>query len=115
MENIAKQVERIMNELDRSQDELEEMAFNLLNAVDHVGTHNEEMCSALELILETESETVTKSVIQELNVTAGRLTRALAGLEILIHKNEEVCSGQRKNVEEAKQAVDFLRCTYDCK
>ena len=55
MENIAKQVETIMNGLDKSQDELEEMAFNLLNAVDHVKTHNEEMRSALELILETES------------------------------------------------------------
>ena len=102
-----------MNELDRSQDELEEMAFNLLNAVDHVKTHNEEMRSALELILETESEEVTEAAIRGLNVTVGRVSRAMAGLEVLVHQNEEVCSGQRKSVEEAKQAVDFLRCTYD--
>ena len=112
MENIAKQVETIMNGLDKSQDELEEMAFNLLNAVDHVRTHNEEMCSAIGLILEAEAETVTKSAIEELNVTAGRLTRALAGLETLIRKNEEVCSRQRKKVEEAEQAVDFLHSLY---
>ena len=115
MENIARQVEKIMDNLECSQDGLEEMAFNLLNAVDHVRTHNEEMCSALEFMLKAEAETVAKSDIYELEVIAGRVTRALAALEILIHKNEEICSGQRKNIEEAEQAVDFLRCTYDWK
>ena len=113
MENIARQVEKIMNDLDRSQDELEEMAFNLLNAVDHVRTHNEEIRSILERFLETESEEMTMAVIQELSATEARVLRAMVSLESLIHKNEEVCSEQRKNVEEAKQAVDFLRCTYD--
>ena len=115
MKNIANQVERIMNNLDRSQDELEEMAFNLLNAVDHVRTHNEQMRSILEFILETEAEEVAMKAIRELQVTEGRVSRAMASLERLIHKNEEICSGQRKNVEEAKQAVDFLRCACDSK
>lgn len=114
MENIANQVERIMDDLDRSQDELEEMAFNLLNAVDHVRTHNEEMRSILEFILETEEE-VAMEAIQKLQAVEGRVSRAMAVLESLIHKNEEVCSGQRKSVEEAKQAVDFLRCACDSK
>ena len=112
MENIAKQVEKIMDDLDGSQDELEEMAFNLLNAVDHVKTHNEEMRSILVRIKETVIEGVPMEVLQELVATEAKVSRAMAGLEGLIHKNEEICSGQRKNVEEAKQAVDFLRSLY---
>lgn len=115
MQNIANQVERIMDNLDRSQDELEEMAFNLLNAVDHVRTHNEEMRSILKFILETEAEEVVMEAIRKLQIADGRVSRAMTALESLIHKNEEVCSGQRKSVEEAKQAIDFLRCACDSK
>ncbi len=113
MKNIAEQAEKIMNDLDKSQDELEEMAFELLNAVDHVRKHNSEMHNMLELIMENDSEEVTESAIQGLNVSVGKVARAMETLEKLVHKNEEVCSEQRKNVEEAKQTIDFLRCTYD--
>lgn len=113
MNNIAEQVEKIMNGLDRSQDELEEMAFELLNAVDHVRTHNEELRLILETVSETESEGVTEATICGINETMAKVLRAMSQLEVLVHQNEEVCSEQRKNVEEAKQAVDFLRCTYD--
>ena len=113
MKNVAEQTEKIMNALDKSQDELEEMAFELLNMVDHVRKHNEEMRFILELVSETDSEEVTEAAIRGMNATMARVLRAMCQLETLVRKNEEACSEQRKNVEEAKQVVDFLRCTYD--
>ncbi len=113
MKNFAEQADKIINGFDRSQEELEEMAFDLLNAVDHVRKHNEEMCAILEMVSETDSKDVTEATIHGMNATLARIGRAMSQLEVLVHQNEEICSEQRKNVEEAKQAVDFLRCTYD--
>ncbi len=113
MKNVIEQAENIICELDKSQDELEEMAFELLNAVDHVRKHNSEMHQLLELILETESEEVTESAIRGLAATVGKVSKAMNNLENFVHRNEEACSEQRKNVEEAKQVLDFLRCAFD--
>lgn len=113
MKNIAEEAEKIIDDLDRSQGELEEMAYELLNALDHVKKHNGELHRTLELIVPEGSEKVTGEAIENLNVDLAKLTRAIEVLESLVHKNEEMCAEQQKNVEEAKQAVDFLRCTYD--
>ena len=115
MKEVAVQAEKIICDLDKSQDQLEEMAFELLNAVDHVRTHNVEMYSMLEVIVNAESvkEEEVQEAIQGLIVTVGRIARAMNKLEGLVHKNEEVCAEQRKSVEEAKQVVDFLRFTHD--
>lgn len=113
MKNIAEQVGVIIDNLDKSQDQLEEMAFELLNAVDHVRKHNEEMSNTLDLILETDSEEVTEAAICALKVSVAKISRAIEQLEVFVHKNEEASSERRKYVEEAKQAVDFLRCSID--
>lgn len=108
MKDIAGQAEKIMMGLDRSQDELEEMAFELLNAVDHVRKHNDELFDVMERVLEEDSKKSLEVAMQELHGNAVKIERAMSALETLVHKNEEVCSEQRKNIEEAKQAVDFL-------
>ena len=113
MKDIAERTEMIMCNLDKSQDGLEEMAFELLNAVDHVRTHKEELHAALEVLSEIVVDEEMAKVAESLNFTIARVSRALTTLESLVHKNEEVCAEQRKSIEEAKQAIDFLHCTYD--
>lgn len=113
MKNLGEQIEKVMNGLDQSQDILEEMAYELLNAVDHVRMHNDELNQLVDMILEAESAEVTEESIQALKITVGKISRAMNELVQFVHKNEEASSEQRKYVEEAKQVVDFLRCSID--
>lgn len=113
MKTLGEQITKVINGLDHSQDVLEEMAFELLNEVDHVRTHNDELNQLVDMMLEAESDEATEEAIQALKITVGKISRAMDGLLQFVHKNEEASAEQRKYVEEAKQVVDFLGCSID--
>ena len=112
MKNLGERIEKVINDLDKSQDSLEEMAFNLLNTVDSVRKHNEELRNLVGMVLEAESAEVTEEAIQVLKIKVDKISAAMDELVQFVHKNEEASSEQRKYVEEAKQVIDFLGCSF---
>lgn len=113
MKNLAEQVGNVIDGLDQSQNTVEEMAFILLNSVDHVKKHNEELKWLVDLISEADSEEATEEVIQAIKIISKKISRAMDRLVENVYKNEEAAMEQRKYVEEAKQVVDFLQCSME--